>query len=312
MADSAPAEPETLDDVLLAMDVVDTLRHRERVVDHELSAAEREAQLIARLKEIYDAQGIDVPERILKDGVRALEEQRFVYKPPKPSLQVTLAKIYVSRSQWIRPLVYAVGAVVAALLILQFAVFGPRQAAARAAAIELSQTLPNAFDVIEAQITALTDEPEALATARLHLTDGRDAIDVRDRAAAVESLSELETLKGDLEQEYSIRIVSRPGEFSGFFRVPEGRPGVRNHYLVVEAVDSAGRVVTAPVTSEEDQATRRVSIWGLRVSESEFNKVADDKADDQIVQNALIGSKARGALRPVFDIETTGGAVFEW
>ena len=65
-------EPRKLDDVMMAMDVVDTLRHRTRIVDMELNESAREEQLVARLKEIYGAQGIEVPDRILKDGVKAL------------------------------------------------------------------------------------------------------------------------------------------------------------------------------------------------------------------------------------------------
>src|SRR5215813_6653391 len=93
-------EPRKLDDVLLAMDVVDTLRHRESMVDQELNAEAREQQLVARLKEIYGAQGINVPEKILKDGVKALDEQRFAYKPPADSFSVRLAKIYINRGRW--------------------------------------------------------------------------------------------------------------------------------------------------------------------------------------------------------------------
>ncbi len=37
-----PEEPRKLDDVMLAMDVVDTLRHRTRIVDMELNESARE------------------------------------------------------------------------------------------------------------------------------------------------------------------------------------------------------------------------------------------------------------------------------
>ena len=51
-APAVPDEPRKLDDVMLAMDVVDTLRHRTRIVDMELNETAREEQLVARLKEI--------------------------------------------------------------------------------------------------------------------------------------------------------------------------------------------------------------------------------------------------------------------
>src|SRR5918997_1445828 len=81
----AAGKPHTLDDVMMAMDVVDTLRHREDLVRRELSEENREAELIARLRKIYQDQGIDVPDSVLADRVKALEESRFVYTPPPPS-----------------------------------------------------------------------------------------------------------------------------------------------------------------------------------------------------------------------------------
>ena len=98
---------------MLAMDVVDTLRHRENLVARELNEDERDRQLIERLREIYSAQGIDVTDQILAEGVTALKEQRFSYSPPGPSFSVTLAKLYVRRHVWGK----AVLGIVAAVLI---------------------------------------------------------------------------------------------------------------------------------------------------------------------------------------------------
>jgi hypothetical protein len=42
---------------MLAMDVVDTLRHRERLVERELNEEVREEQLIDRLRTLYKSQG---------------------------------------------------------------------------------------------------------------------------------------------------------------------------------------------------------------------------------------------------------------
>ena len=98
----------------------------------------------------------------------------------------------------------------------------------------------------------------------------------------------------------------------GVFRVPEDNPNGRNYYLIVEAIDSSGEVVAVPVTSEEDQKATRVRAWGIRVSEQVFNAVADDKADDQIIQNAVIGEKKRGSLEPDYAIPVLGGRIVEW
>ena len=132
---STPAAPairdkNKLDDVLLAMDVVDTMRHREQLVLTELDAGAREAALLARLRDIYAAQGIDVPERILKEGVKALEEKRFQYEPPKPSLGVTLARIYITRDRWLAPVAFALVAVMALFGAWQLGAVAPAKARA--------------------------------------------------------------------------------------------------------------------------------------------------------------------------------------
>lgn len=101
MADTALAQgkPQTLDDLMIAMDVVDTLRHREDLVRRELNEEGREGDLIARLRKIYRDQGIEVPDQILADGVKALKDSRFVYTPPpagwKRSLLTQIGRAHV-------------------------------------------------------------------------------------------------------------------------------------------------------------------------------------------------------------------------
>ncbi|MEM8996782.1 MAG: DUF6384 family protein, partial [Acidobacteriota bacterium] len=120
-----PAEDRPLDEVLLAMDVVDTLRHREQTLLRELDEAGREAELIERLRDIYHAQGIEVPDHVIKEGVQALKERRFAYSPPKPSLSVRLARLYVSRGRWGKPVLGLLAASALGMMVYQFGVAGP-------------------------------------------------------------------------------------------------------------------------------------------------------------------------------------------
>src|SRR5918998_3491021 len=96
--------PQSLDEVMLAMDVVDTLRHQESLVSRELGEEDRDAQLLQRLRDIYRGQGIEVPDRILLEGVQALKEQRFLYTPPGPSFARTVARAWVDRGRFARTL----------------------------------------------------------------------------------------------------------------------------------------------------------------------------------------------------------------
>jgi len=305
-------ESRDLDDVLLAMDVVDTLRHRERIVARELDAEGRESELIERLKEIYTAQGIDVPERILKDGVKALEEQRFLYNPPKSGLGIRLAKIYVTRDRWLKPLIGGIAALAIGAGVYQFGIVGPAKAKAERTELLLTETLPTKIDAAMGKIKSASDDPEALSLAEAYVASGKEKARSGNKAGAESALKNLDQLLTDVEVAYEVRVVYTGGRSSGVFRVPEDDPFGRNYYLIVEAIDARGQVLEVPVTSEEDQSSKRVKIWAQRVSEPVYDRIADDKRDDQIIQNAAIGSKAAGALSPSYDVETPGGAILTW
>lgn len=99
-----PAEPRKfeLDEVLLAMDVVDTLRHQRSLVERELQSEDREQELIDKLRKIYADQGLEVSDEVVAQGVRAMREERFAYRPPKKGLKTSLARVYVNRGRWFK------------------------------------------------------------------------------------------------------------------------------------------------------------------------------------------------------------------
>lgn len=316
MAEPTPPTPlkktEGLDDVLIAMDVVDTLRHREQIFLREIDHEAREDELVARLKDIYAAQGMDVPEATIREGVRAMADNRFSHTPAEPGFMRRLAIIYITRERWLKPALAAIALVVVGWAGWQFGVVAPREAATERLQIELTRTLPARLQSAAeaARAASTTDEGEARAAALYR--QGLMAAEAGDAAAARKAIAGLDQLKADLEAVYQVRIVSRPGEFSGVFRIPDAAPDARNYYLIVEAVDPLGNVLEVPVTDEEAQGVHRVEMWGQRVSEAVFDRVAADKRDDQIIQDDIIGEKPAGALSPRYSVTTPGGAIVEW
>jgi hypothetical protein len=297
-------EPRKLDDVMMAMDVVDTLRHRTRIVDMELNESAREEQLVARLKEIYGAQGIEVPDRILKDGVRALAEQRFVYKPPRDTFSVKLAKAYVNRKRWLPQTVTAVGLLAAIAVGFQLLVFGPMNAE--------WQNMPTTISAELAEGQALATDPVIDAQLASLAAEGQRAVANGDRDGARTQLKTMQGMNDQLAQEYDIRIVSRPDEDTGFWRQANDQPNAMNYYLVVEAVAPGGRVLKVPIRSVEEQTTESVSMWAQRVDNATFDRVAAEKQSNGMVVNDILGRKARGELEPAFDTPVPGGAITEW
>lgn len=116
-----------LTEVMLAMDVVDTLRHRQSLAERELSADEHDQALIDRIRRIYTDQGLDVSDAVIAQGVAALREERFVYKPPRKSLRTFLATIYVRRGLWTKLAGGAIALLLAVWLVYQFMFAGPAE-----------------------------------------------------------------------------------------------------------------------------------------------------------------------------------------
>jgi hypothetical protein len=285
---------------MLAMDVVDTLRRRERLIKRELDTGGREEDLKERLRKIYHAQGIEVPDHILEEGVAALKEDRFVYKPPSEGLGVRLARLYVSRGRWGKWVLGGFAALVAAWAINYFLFVAPDAA------------LPEELATAHAQAVEVAESEDAKQTAERLLNAGKAALRDEDKDAAREALRSLQDLRTTLEQEYSLRIVNRPGEKTGVWRVPDINTRARNYYIIVEAIDPTGKVLTVPVTNEETGKTERVSKWGLRVDEETFERVARDKQDNGIIEHDRFGYKDRGYLVPKYEMRTTGAAITQW
>jgi len=310
-ADKPAAAPATLDDVMLAMDVVDTLRHRERLVERELNEEVREDQLIERLRALYKSQGIEVPDSILNEGVQALKESRFVYTPPKPGFARTMATLWVKRSTYGKWLGGGLAALVVVLALYHFGVVRPRQQAAEAARIELAETLPRQLAAAHQAITAEARVPDARQRADAILAQGRTALDRGNAAEARAATSELDRLAVALRQEYVLRIAGRPQDQTGFFREHPRYQG-RAYFIVVDAIDPAGKPVQLPVRNDETNRTETVSRFAVRVPIETFDAVRNDKSRNGIVQNARMAEKRRGYIEPEFRMPALEGRITRW
>jgi hypothetical protein len=300
--EGARARP--LEDLMVAMDVVDTVRHREHLVDRELNAETRRARLIERLRQIYTAQGIEVTDAALEAGVDALEQERFAYSPPDGGISVALARVYVHRGRWLRPLLLLLGLGLAIGLAWLYFVKLPEQ--------RTHSELPQQVEAAYTRAVSVSKSDVATQQAAALQSEARAAIENEDFAAATRGVADLESLAAELERSYEIRIVSRPNELSGVWRVPDVNPNARNYYLIVEAVDARGNIVPRQVRNEEGGRLQQVTKWGIRVDEETFESVAADKRDDGIIQDYVVGRKEAGRIEPEYRIPTSGGTITEW
>jgi hypothetical protein len=298
-ADKAP-----LEDLMVAMDVVDTVRHRDLMVDRELDSGGRRQRLLARLRQIYEAQGIEVSDAALAAGVDALEEDRFKYEPTANSFSAKLARVYVRRSRWLKPVLglLALGLII---WVVWYATVGLPEA-------RRLEILPTKIASAQTRINAVSNSDEATQRANGLLAQARQAIADKEIQDAEKLHEQMRSLLRDLETSYEVRIVSRPNEISGVWRVPDVNPDARNFYLIVEAVTPAGEIIPVSIRNEEDGSIQQKTMWGLRVSEVVFEAVVADKRDDGIIQDDIVGTKQVGVLDPEYRVPTTGATITNW
>ena len=298
----SPATEPPLDDVMIAMDMVDLLRREEQIIARELNVAGEEEALIKRMKEIYAAQGIDVTDDVLRGGLEAARRDRFKYEPAPPGWQRWLAEIYIDRGRWLLRL--GTLAVIGGLLWGAYWMFveGPRRQVLRDTPVQIAE----ASDAItrESKVDGPADKAKQLAD------EARGLLQAGQVRESRQKLQELQELRRLVESEYELRIVAQGS--TGVFREPKINQGSMNYYIIVEAVTPDNTRLTLPIKSEETNLTSLVSKWGLRVDEFTFQQVENDKKDDGIIQNNRFGQKKRGYLEPEFLVPSTGGAITAW
>lgn len=293
-----------LEDLMAAMDVVDTLRHEQGIAERELDGEGRRERLLERLRKMYTAQGIEVPDQVLQEGIDALEQERFQYTPVESSWKTKLARMWVSRTRWGKPVGFLalVGSLFSGFYFVND-VLPERQ---------MRADLPTQIQTTLADIRQIAKNNEVVSDAEQQAMIARRAIADKDFDEANEVVSGMQSVSKMLSSEYSIRVISKPRENSGVWRVPPNNTSGRNYYLIVEAIDSNGRVVEIDVLNQENNKRERKKTWGLRVSEEAFQRVAADKRDDGIIQGNQVGEKALGYLTPNFSVATTGATITEW
>ncbi|MGI0490116.1 DUF6384 family protein, partial [Pantanalinema rosaneae CENA516] len=285
--------------------------HQESVVARELGEADRDAAMMRRLREIYEGQGLAVDDRILREGIKALKEQRFAYERRGSGLGRFLATVWIRR----RTLGVGLAALLVAIgLAIGWSAYqrGAAEREAAAAQIALTETLPR--DLARAVEAALAEAKVTEARAAIEglRADAEAALGRGDAAAARAGIGAVDALRARLVETYELRVVSRPDEASGVFRVPDANTRARNYYLIVEAVGPSGEALPLPIRNEETGRTETVRIFGLRVPEAVFEEVRRDKSDDGIIQRDVVGEKPRGALDPVYAIPVMGGMITQW
>jgi hypothetical protein len=295
-----------LDDEMLAMDVADTLR---RGVDVPGGAGPE--ALSAALKAIYEAQGLELDEATLAAGIGAAADGRFTHRP-RGGVLGGLARLYVGRGRWGPPLLAAVLVAAVALGAYFFGYRPYRASQAEQARLELTQSLPAQMDALYTTIFNETKVTAAATEAGEIRDRGKAAAAKGDRLGADRAVADLTALRDRLEESYTLRIVDSNGVKPGFWTFPNNNSEATNYYIVVEAVDAQGNVLSLPISSEDTGQTTVVSRWGLKVPQAVYEAVMADKQDDGLIEHSLVGFKQDGFLDIDYAVPILGGTLTQW
>jgi hypothetical protein len=222
-----------------------------------------------------------------------------------------MAKLWIRR-RFFGPLLAIVLGLLVAFIGWQIYKAGEASRIAAEVQLEITETLPKALADAAAAARAAATDPDALARIDGIVAAGTAAQAAGDADAMRQAIASLDALRAELNLAYQLRIVSRPGEDTGVFRVPDVNEDARNYYIIVEPVTESGEVLSLPVVNQEDGRTVTASKWGVRVPEATYNAVRDDKIDDGIVEDNVLGEKPRGTLKVTYLMPVETGVITEW
>lgn len=300
---AASTGPAVLTDDMLVMDVADTLRHDgvPRLDDPDV---------VATLQALYRDLGIELSDTTAAAGVAAARDNRFSYAPPTKGVRPYLARLYVKRRNWM-PASLAVALMLIVGIGGYFLGYRPyHDAQVEQAKRELAQAMPAQMDALYQTIFEETKVQQASNDANDIRARGKAAAQNGDRTGAQQAIDDLTGIRDTLRLEYQLRIDD--GDKWGFWSFPKSNSDATNYYLIVQAVDTDGKVLTLPVRSEDTGRTESVSSWGERVPEEVYRAVEADKNDDGVIEHNLVAIKDFGFLQPDYVLPVLGGEVTRW
>jgi len=193
----------SLTETLLVMDIVDTIRHDDRVRQAELSDGDYRNALKERVRNGYRMQGHDVSDADIERALERLNEERLVHKPMPQGPRRLIWTAYVRRSRYGRNTAAAAAAVMLAWAGWSYGydrfVVQPRLAAEREMTIQITEVIPreiaSAAALADGYATRMGDraasdriaKERADAEARLA---ARDAEGARRGIAAIAAIGE--------------------------------------------------------------------------------------------------------------------------
>jgi len=286
-----PAEKLSLEELTRILDVAAALRKEQAVVEHQLNLDEVKAKLRERLLEAARVSGDTVTAEQVDAAVRQYYEQLHEFAEPPRGWRTAAAHAWVRRGP-----ILATAAVVLAAVLSVWGLFSAGMLPGETRDLKLATQQYSQLDETVKAIESITGDPATLEQARAALATAEGYLQQRDGASIEALSSEMEALARVLAAEYSVGIVSEPGQRSGQQRDYTDDQGTRvsGYYVIVEARDARGKPVAVPILNRETGQVELVSRWGEQVPQEVFERLAADKQSDGVLDETGFAVKHRG------------------
>ena len=306
MQEPSDSSSDTLDlhEMMRIMDVASTLRKERETVLRELNLEQTKQHLRERLQAAAEVTGDQVTPAEIEAAIDQYYANLHAFVEPRRSLRTVLAHLYIRRraiAAVFIPLVL-MGVLVWALFLARFApLSGEARQQRRIATVQASiERQHNEIQAIVRDADSKSEAESLLAESEVYKNDGN--------AQALNSVAdELDRLLVDLQAEYTIRVVSEPGELSGIPREVENTGAVSGYYLILEARDPSGNVVSQRIRNRETGEFESVDRWGEQVPLEVFERIEKDKREDGVVDRNVFAVKEKGYRAEVVKMLDAGG-----
>lgn len=280
-----------LNEMLKILDAASRLRKERTKATLALETDETKRLLRERLLEAARVSGERVDDAEVEAAIERYYGALHAFEPAEPGLERFLAGLYIRRRR-----ITAIAGGIALWLGLMWWLFlsssGPFSKSGRLERA-LGESMAN-IEASHAELTALAVDPSVDLQLNTDLSRARELSESGDVEELERLEKDMESLGQRLRLEYRVLVVSQPGKSSGVIR--DFDQALSGHYLIVEAEGPGGKAVRLPVRSAETDRTRVVSTWGEWVPQAVYERVANDKRADGIVDDRLVAEKSRGRL----------------
>ena len=299
-AESAAARPQaagsetvgpSVEDLVRIMDVASALRREREIAEAQLTIDVEKERIRKRLQETAAITGEAVTAAEIDAAIDVYYGSLHRFEEPARGVKWFLAHAYVRRGA----AAAAVGVILVAAAFFWWGFLSPW---APFSGTGRSAILAEQIDAAGARVEAVADDPGVAPQLVRLREEARVLSEQSDADGLGRILAQVESIEERLNAEYSLRIVSRPGEKSGVdsYFVDESGKRLSGYFLIVEEIGTGGERRRRAVTSVETRKSRQVSKWGERVPRSVYEAVKQDKQSDGVLDRDIFARKLRGRL----------------